>query len=338
MKINAQAYIRSSSFKMAALFTALLGTCTAILVYLIARYQDSGTAVNEGLLTILAAVMIALMAIVVLTSFFISFFVVSRTNRIARTAEKIMQTGNLAERIVVDSSWDDLSYLSRVLNIFLARNQEQVDGIRRVADNIAHDLRTPLTHVRNNLEECRAAGATPAQVEELLAACDHMLGTFSAVLRISRIENMKQRNFTAIDFAALLADVVELYEPVAEAKEVTFALHLAPVEGQGDRNLLFQVFANLIDNAIKFSPTGGQVMVTLARQADAIEVTLQDQGPGIAKTEQDKVFTRFYRGDASRSTPGSGLGLSLVQAAISLHGGAIRLQNCDPGLQVNVRL
>jgi len=304
------------------------------------------TAIAESLSRMqwLSAAGIFLMMLVILTSFMISTFVVSRTNRIARTAKQIMDTGNLSERIVIDSRWDDLSNMSRVLNAFLARLEELMDGVQRVSDNIAHDLRTPLTRMRNSIETLRKR----AQVKEdaelgaacdgLLAEADHLLGTFGALLRIARIETGRQRHsFDVLPLHRLAFDVIELYEPLAEEKEIRITADIAPVEMRGDRDLLFQALANLLDNAIKFSPSGGVIRVQTAQTpAGGAMIEVVDGGPGIPVDERERVFQRFYRGEASRHTAGNGLGLSLVGAIVMQHGGRITLGDAAPGLRVNI--
>jgi len=304
------------------------------------------TAIAESLSRMqwLSAAGIFLMMLVILTSFMISTFVVSRTNRIAHTAKQIMDTGNLSERIVIDSRWDDLSNMSRVLNAFLARLEELMDGVQRVSDNIAHDLRTPLTRMRNSIETLRKR----AQVKEdaelgaacdgLLAEADHLLGTFGALLRIARIETGRQRHsFDVLPLHRLAFDVIELYEPLAEEKEIRITADIAAVEMRGDRDLLFQALANLLDNAIKFSPSGGVIRVQTAQTpAGGAMIEVVDSGPGIPVDERERVFQRFYRGEASRHTAGNGLGLSLVGAIVMQHGGRIMLGDAAPGLRVNI--
>ncbi len=278
---------------------------------------------------------IILMMIVITVSFFISTFVVSRTNRIAATAKTIMDTGNLSQRVAIDSKWDDLSYLSGVLNAFLARTEMLVEGVQRVSDNIAHDLRTPLTRLRNNLETLRRTDSRAA--DELIAEADHILATFNALLRIARIETARKKTqFADIDLAPLLRDVADLYEPIAESKNITLALDLADARLTADRDLLFQAFANLLDNAIKFSPADACITLTLATAEGHIHAAVRDEGPGIPDHEKEKVFTRFFRGDQSRHTPGSGLGLSLVAAVADLHDARIVLENAAPGLRVKL--
>lgn len=280
---------------------------------------------------------ILLMLVVIGVSFLISTFVVSRTNRIASTAMQIMQTGNLSQRLEIDSKWDDLSYLSTVLNAFLDRTESLVDGVQRVSDNIAHDLRTPLTRLRNNLENVRRTDNTAA--EDLIAEADHILATFNALLRIARIETAKQKTqFAPVNLAPVLKDVADLYEPLAESKCIAIDLAIQDATVTGDRDLLFQAFANLLDNAIKFSPEDKRIKIALESRQGRVTVTVRDEGCGIPAHEKAKVFTRFFRGDQSRHTAGSGLGLSLVAAVAGLHDADIALDDANPGLLVKITI
>lgn len=287
----------------------------------------------------LSLLSIILMVVVILTSFMISTFVVSRTVRIARTAKEIIDTGNLSQRIEIDSHWDDLSTMSMVLNDLLSRIERLVEGVQKVSDNIAHDLRTPLTRLRNNLESLRKSETIAkstwesGQCDRLLAEADHLLSTFNALLRIGRIEAGKQKhNFKEVHLQQLLHDVVELYEPLAEEKGINILCDFSAATLQADRDLLFQAFANVLDNAIKYSPASGRVDIKLFIEAAGAVVTIADEGCGIPAGDKDKVFDRFYRAEASRHTPGNGLGLSLVAAVADLHKAEIELADNNPGL------
>ena len=292
---------------------------------------------NYNFLLTLSLLSIVLMLAVIAVSFLISAFVVSRTNRIAATAKEIMDTGNLSRRITIDSKWDDISYLSEVLNSFLQRTEELVDGVQRVSDNIAHDLRTPLTRMRNNIDRLGKKGESGQVVEELLAEADNLLATFNALLRITRIETVQQRqNFTKVALHDVLSDVVEFYEPLAEQKTQRIIRRFSDVVMLGDRHLLFQAFANLLDNAIKFSPENSEIQLHLEKSGERVVCSISDQGPGIPDNEKQKVLTRFYRGDSSRHTQGNGLGLSLVAAVVHLHRGSLELSDSRPGLHVKV--
>lgn len=267
---------------------------------------------------------------VVFVSYLISIFVVSGTNKIAKTAREIIDTGDLSRRIDVGSNWDDLGSMAGVLNLLLDRIEELMCGVRNVSDNIAHDLRTPLTRLRHKIESSESANK-----EELLNEADHLLNTFNALLRISRIESGKQRDqFKDSDLKEILEDVIALYDPVAEEKSIQLTYNLEPVSFYGDRDLLFQAYSNLMDNALKYTPKNGHVTVNLKRGVKNIIIGISDTGIGIDKSEKTKIFDRFYRGEKSRSSKGIGLGLSLVQAIIMLHNGHIDVENENPGLKI----
>lgn len=277
---------------------------------------------------------------VVLVSFLISMFVVSRINIIGQTAQNIMATGDLSERISIDSNWDDLSNLAQSLNAMLARIEELMIGIRDVSDNIAHDLRTPLARLRTQLESALKNPLTEEEIDNLLKETDELLGTFNALLRISQIEKGSQKfEFKQTSLKTILADVIELYDPLAEEKAITIKyklIELPTIPTYG--HLIFQMIANIIDNALKYSPKESTVLIELAVDDDYQLIRISDQGIGIKSEEHDKVFDRFYRSDKSRHTEGNGLGLSLVKAALALHKGEITFTDNNPGLVVEIRL
>lgn len=303
---------------------------------LLSGFAIGDIAARYQLMVWLSILCIVCMIAVILVSFLISGFVASRTDHMAAIASKIMETGNLTERIRIDSRWDDLSFLSAVLNKMLARIELLVEGVRRVSDNIAHDLRTPLTRLRAGLEQmAREEGATPAMKERigaLVAEADHLLATFGALLRIANVESARQKtNFTPVQLDSILKDVIELYEPLAQERNIAIEERLGQSLLRGDRDLLFQACANLLDNALKFTPEGGAIAVSCQRQRSVITLSVTDSGPGIADSETEKIFQRFYRAEASRHTPGSGLGLSMVAAVVKLHEGEITVENARPG-------
>lgn len=268
--------------------------------------------------------------------------------RVARRIEAIHETGreimegDLSRRVPLDGSGDDFDQLCAYLNRLLERIETLMATVRRVSDDIAHDLRTPLTRLRNQLELIRCSD--PLQVEEAVtraaAAVDELLNTFNALLRIGRIESKRRRSaFARFDVARLVADVAELYEPLVAEKQQCFELGMT--EGLfifGDRDLLFQAVANLVDNAIKYTPQRGRITLSATAAEDHIDVVVSDSGPGIPVALHDKVFQRFYRVEGSRTTVGNGLGLSLVRAVADLHGAAVVLSDNEPGLRVALQL
>lgn len=291
-------------------------------------------------LKLLSLLIMVLLFVVVAVSFGISYFVVSRINSIAQIAEQIMDTGDLSRRITIDSQWDDLSNLAKVLNRLLEKIEALMLGIREVSNNIAHDLRTPLTSLRNDIEALRQKPGNPEATDALLQEADHILAIFNSLLRITNITQSKGHQlFNILNLHTLLQDVIDLYEPVAEEKKILLTHDLATsVSINGDANLLFQLFTNLLDNAIKFAPSHGAVQIYLQSTQGMAIVVIQDNGPGIPDQEKPDVFRHFYRSDSSRSTPGNGLGLSLVKAVVEHHGGRIDLEDAEPGLRVRVFL
>lgn len=277
---------------------------------------------------------ICFVMLVVGISYLISVFVVRGTNRIAETAQNIINTGDLSRRLEVNNRWDDLSNMAAVLNTLLDRIEELMQGVRRVSDNIAHDLRTPLTRMRNHIEELRKQDKTD-HYDSLLGEADHLLTTFNALLRITRIETERQRgHFNHVDLKKVLEDVSGFYAPLAEESGIKLDCDLGEASIHGDRDLLFQAFANMLDNAVKFTPEGGRIQVALACSDDKAIIAIADSGIGVGEAEAEKIFQRFYRAEESRSLPGTGLGLSLVKAVIDLHKGQIRIEPNNPGLKI----
>ncbi len=279
----------------------------------------------------------------VLGGFWVSLIFLRQVEGINHSIRRIM-AGDLSERLPDSTRNTDFDQLTINLNLMLDRIQDLMVGMRQVSDNIAHDLRTPLTRLRNHL--AMLPSVPPDQLEQtvprLLEEADGLLATFSALLRIAEIEAGQQRaGFQMVDISVLLADVVELYEPLAWDKQIAFHASLAadvPLI-HGDRDLLFQALANVLDNAIKYTPEGGHVSVQLVSEGQCVSVVVADSGLGIPAEERDKVFRRFYRVESSRGMqPGNGLGLSLVAAVVRMHQGTTRLDDNQPGLRVTLQL
>jgi signal transduction histidine kinase len=262
-----------------------------------------------------------------------------RIEAINETSREIM-SGDLSRRVPSRNTGDDFDVLADNLNNMLNQIESLMESVRRVSDNIAHDLRTPLARLRNRLEELsldvEQSDSRRATVEQALEEADGLLNTFNALLRIARIESHDTRaGFADIDIAALVGDVVELYEPLAEEKSLRLAtsLDVRPVF-KGDRDLLFQALANLLDNAIKYAPPQSEISCRLEAADDGARLVLSDKGPGIPASQRDNVFQRFFRLEQSRTTPGNGLGMSLVQAVMQLHHLRLELHDNEPGLKV----
>ncbi|MDX1432140.1 MAG: ATP-binding protein [Gammaproteobacteria bacterium] len=261
-----------------------------------------------------------------------------RLEAINETSRRIMR-GDLSQRIPKRGTGDDYDQLAENLNGMLDVIERLMEDVRRVSDNIAHDLRTPLTRLRHRLETLKhMPDADHGALEAALADADGLLSTFNALLRIANIESGRRvAAFQDLALDAVVGDVAELYEPLAEARGLTLESGgETNINVRGDRDLLFQAVANLLDNAIKYTPAGGHVRVSTRLHGDKARLVVRDDGPGIPESARDKVFRRFFRLEQSRNTPGNGLGLSLVEAVARLHGATIRLADGDPGLEVTL--
>lgn len=331
---------QSSSTKLAFFFSGLLAITLALL-----GVEMFGIAHGDRVDARYEAVIMGLVVCICGGLFLISYYVTKRINTIADTIDRIITTRDLTTRIPIDNRWDDLGKLAIAMNQMLDEIEQLVSSVRQVSDNIAHDLRTPLTRLRNHIEQLRSGGTSPVvraeEIPALVAECDAILITFNALLRIANIESGRRAAvFQSVDLATVLRDVVELYEPVASEKGVQLSFAFEPVTLQGDKDLLFQALANLLDNAIKYTPPQGVVVARVAPGANGgALITIRDSGPGIADEHKSQVFRRFYRVQHERSTPGAGLGLSLVEAIIRLHQGSIALSDREPtGLVVTLSL
>ena len=265
--------------------------------------------------------------------------VAARIESINRTSRRIME-GELSERIEGHGSGDEFDELIANLNAMLERIETLMDDVRRVSDNVAHDLRTPLGRLRTRLEQLRDAGGdgAAALAEAALGEADRMLATFNALLRIARIETGRRGHaFRRVDLATIGNDVADLYAPLAEARDITFRHSGTEAPVDADPDLIFQSLANLLDNAIKYTPEGGAVTLHVTSDAGAVTVIVADSGPGVPPGEREAVLRRFYRLEPARGTPGSGLGLSLVAAVARLHEATLTLGDNAPGLVVRVQ-
>ena len=246
--------------------------------------------------------------------------------------------GDFAQRVQLSGRGDEFDQLAETINDMLDRMARLMEGVREVSNAIAHDLRTPITRARARLEDAALHAETVpelrAAIERATADLDGIVAVFQALLRIAEIEAGSRRAaFAGIDLAPLIADVAELYGAVAEEKGITLSVRASEhLPAYGDRDLVQQALANLVDNAVKFSPAGGAVRLSASITPAGIEIIVADQGPGIPTADRARATERFFRGEAARHTPGSGLGLALVQAVAQLHGGNLRLDAAEPGL------
>ncbi|MDG3574831.1 ATP-binding protein [Rhizobium sp. YJ-22] len=261
-----------------------------------------------------------------------------RIDRMSAASTKIM-AGDLSQRLPVGGSGDEFDRMSESLNAMLGRIEKLNEGLRQVSDNIAHDLKTPLTRLRNKAadaldqpsDEARRAG-----LEGIIAESDQLIRTFNALLMISRVEaGSVAAEMSDIDLSAIVTDSAELYEPVAEEAGMALTTDIAGgIVVHGNRELIGQAIFNLVDNAVKYSAdcTGEpRIEVSLKRRDDDICISVADHGPGIPEDRREEVVKRFVRLDESRSKPGTGLGLSLVEAVMELHSGRLELSDTAPG-------
>lgn len=259
-----------------------------------------------------------------------------------RSAEQIMK-GDLDHRLQVQGSNDEFDALSNTLNDMLDRIAQLIRSIKDTTDNIAHDLRSPLTRHRARLEAAQEhmpmAAAWPEWVDSHLRDIDQVLSTFQALLKLASIDSGELRSaFMPTDLRQLCLDAAEFMEALTDSRHQTLMLALPedPVMIAGHRNLLFQLLINLLDNASKYGPEQTEIRLTLTAHRGIWSLTLSDAGPGIPDTERDNVFERLYRLDQTRQTPGLGLGLSLVKGIVQLHNGRVCLKDAHPGLRVEI--
>ena len=264
----------------------------------------------------------------------------SRVHSIRQTVSAIIH-GDLKHRLPTHLNDDELNTLSRTINGMLEQIELLVHGVRNVSNSIAHDLRTPLAELRSRLEELALIRPSPektfAEIDGAVADVDRVIRIFDALLRLAEIDaGMRRSGFVPLDISDLAANAVEFYAPAAEPKNIRLASHSdGAMMVSGDPVLLAQALSNLIDNALKYAPENGAIDVTVRNRFDGnVVVSVSDNGPGIADSEKSRVMERFYRGDASRGTPGVGLGLSLAQAVAKLHGSTLELKDQNPGLCV----
>ena len=267
-----------------------------------------------------------------------------RLDSINRTSSEIV-VGNLTLRVPVSEAQDEFDVLAENLNRMLDRIERLMKGLREVTDSVAHDLRTPLNRLRQRLEQSQgrlqAAGSDTSEIERAIAETDQLIATFNALLLIAETDAGTARGtMLLLDLGSVATDVSELYEPLAEEKNLTLRL-VQPLGGgaiiEGNRSLVSQALANLVDNAIKYTSPGGRVTVRTLQDETGVSLSVADSGPGIPAGERPRVVERFVRLEASRNSPGTGLGLSLVAAVAHFHNAELVLDDNAPGLKATLR-
>jgi len=289
---------------------------------------------------------------------FVARRVLRRIDAMTGTTRRIM-AGDLSGRLPVGRSGDELDRLAENLNAMLERIEALMMGLKEVSDNIAHDLKTPLTRLRNRAEEALAKSGSEAEyrsaLERTIEESDGLIRTFNALLMIARAESGQARgDMTDFDAADVARGIQELYEPLAEDDGMTLRVKTSPALVHGNRELISQALANLVENAIKYgkphssilplsagagaAAAGNEIVIEARRDGDSVLLSVTDHGPGIPEADRSHAVERFVRLEASRTQPGSGLGLSLASAVATLHGGELRLGDAHPGLSATLAI
>jgi signal transduction histidine kinase len=329
------------------------GAATTTLVTLGARLRDGALLLvasdtsdlddlRQGLRTSTAVFGICISLLALAGGFLVGTVFLRRLDRVNESVERIMQ-GSFTERLPAIGMSAEFDHLSTNLNRMLERIAALMEGMRQVSNDIAHDLRTPLTRLRQRLEDIRNAEpgtVSQDQIDAALAQIDQILSVFRALMRISSVEaGMGRQRIVETDLSELMKRLVDAYQPVAEDTEHILVDDIQPgVIGRADPEMLAQAVINLIENAIFHTPAKCTISVGLERSAGGISIVVADNGPGIPDGERARVMARFYRLDGSRGTPGAGLGLALVAAVAAIHEANFRLSDNHPGLRVELSL
>ncbi len=287
----------------------------------------------------LGLVMLTLLAALTLLLGWLLRDAVDRALEAALDTVDRVAAGHLSERVPDRAGDDGFARLGRTLNRMLDRIDVLVGGIRSSTDAIAHDLRTPLTRLRTRLEQARLETQEPAahaRIDAAVLDADQLMATFNSLLRLARIESAQETPAGTVALDQVASDAVEMWQVVAEAQGQAISTAIEPATVIGDRDLLFQMLSNLLDNAIKYSARGGRIHVQVGRSDGQVRLLISDEGPGIAPELRQHVFDRFVRAESHRGTPGTGLGLSVVRAIAIHHHADLRLEDAQPGLRVQL--
>lgn len=287
---------------------------------------------------------VVVVALALISWIFLSRSVLRKVDAIAASSRQIV-AGDLTRRLPADRSGDEFDRLASAVNGMLDEIERLHGGLQEVSQNIAHDLKTPLTRLRNHLDETLRNPPPPEAYQRVLAAavdeCDQLIRTFEALLTIARVESHSAGvSLEPIDLSALVADMAEFYEPAAEDAGMSLSAEIEPgIAVSGEPNLLRTMIANLLDNALKYgrSPSGA-LELTLNGEGERAVLCVRDHGEGVAPGDRPRLTDRFVRTDAARSKPGAGLGLSLVKAIVGHHGGTLTLEDAAPGLAVRIEV
>ena len=277
-------------------------------------------------------------------SFLIGYTIIHSISRISRTARRIVD-GDFSERVPTRANdADEMSQLADDLNHMLDRIEALITSQRQVTNNIAHDLRSPLNRMRNRMEVAlldrnSEASALREVIADSVEDAENLLKTFNALLNIAQVESRAKDDFKHESLSAICDDLAELYDVMTEEGEHSFEAHIERgLDIMGNRQLIAQAITNLLDNAVKYTPSGGHITLTAEQRGENIHVSVGDNGHGIPPDKRDDVLKRFVRLDSARSTPGNGLGLSLVSAIVALHNGSLQLHDNKPGLRIEITL
>jgi len=308
---------------------------------LVGRDMREQARLREIVLVALAWAMAGTVILGLAGGFLMSRTMLRRVDGISAAAHRIMR-GDLSQRVPTNNSGDEFDRLAKALNQMLEQIEQLMTAMRAVTDSLGHDLRSPLTRLKGRIEmtlrDKPDVSAYRGTLDQAIADVDAILGTFNALMSVAMAEaGVGRAEMTDVDIVEIGRDAFELYEPLAEEKGQRLSF---VAEGQaivrGQRQLLAQAVANLLDNAVKYSPAASVVGLEVKKDADRIYLCVSDNGPGVLAKDRERVLGRFVRLDASRSTPGSGLGLSLVAAVAKLHGAALSLEDNAPGLRVTL--
>ena len=298
--------------------------------------------VQDKILTAFASALGLIAVLALVGGLWLSSSFLARLDAMTRTASSIIG-GDFSSRIPVSGRGDDFDQLGAAFNTMLDRLAATMESLRQVSNDIAHDLRTPLARLRQTLDQAQRSANSPAEVEAAFTTAgeqvDDILATFAALLRIAQIESgARKRGFANLDLAALARGLAEDFRSVAEdRRQVLRCSADAPQMINGDCDLLTQLIVNLIENAIRHTPEGADIVVTVAGSGAEVVLSVADNGPGVPESERVRIFDRFYRIETSRTTAGNGLGLALVAAIADLHGASVSAADAVPGLAVTVR-